>query len=179
MNQDQDKPENEKQEHEVSPPKSPEKTTEETKEIESPARVPVQEISETNDPNKNVFNFDINKTMDAAKDLAGKVAEKVKNVQITENIDKIMDAMPFGKRDKPSDGIDAGYSNVNMAEDPNGNLNAYFALYGEITMKRDTIKNLKKEADPALFDIEMEEDEFEEQAGLSNIYYIHRKLKTE
>jgi len=34
-------------------------------------------------------------------------------------------------------------------------------------MKRDTIKTQKKEADPALFDIEMEEDEFEEQAGLS------------
>ena len=81
-----------------------------------------------------------------------------------------MDSIPFGKREnaeKP--GGNADYKNVNAAEDLQGSLNACFALYGEISMKRDTIKTQKQEADPALFDIEMEEeDEFEEQAGLSN-----------
>lgn len=81
-----------------------------------------------------------------------------------------MDSLPFGKREngeKPA-GNNANYKNVNAAEDLQGSLNACFALYGEISMKRETVSTKKPEVDPALFDIEMEEDEFEEQAGLSN-----------
>ncbi len=52
--------------------------------------------------------------------------------------------------------------------DAKADLNSCFDFYGEVIMKRDTIKKKKKEEiDYNVFDIEMEEDEFEEQRGLS------------